>query len=183
MTSEARQRAMQKFKENNPSYFADHWKNYYAKNAEKIRENRRKRYAENLEREKQYTRTHYKENREEILKKQKASKRRKEYFKQYYIELKKRVIAAYGGKCVCCSCAVFEFLTIDHIHGDGRKDRAVHRGAGFYSWLEKNGFPTAHYRLLCMNCNFAIGIYGACPHATESSPVSSLPLQSSVATA
>ena len=34
----------------------------------------------------------------------------------------------------------------------------------FYRFLIKSGFPTDDYRLLCMNCNFAIGKFGVCPH-------------------
>lgn len=58
-----------------------------------------------------------------------------------------------------------EFLTIDHIHGGGRRERETTlRGLKFYRWLIANNFPRDRYRLLCMNCNFSHGKYGYCPH-------------------
>src|SRR6266852_8334175 len=38
-------------------------------------------------------------------------------------KLRKRVLAAYGGKCVCCGETEDSFLSIDHIDGDGNKHR------------------------------------------------------------
>jgi len=32
-----------------------------------------------------------------------------------------------------------------------------------YEYLKSNNYPLG-YRVLCMNCNFAIGVYGYCPH-------------------
>jgi hypothetical protein len=166
----AYQRAQNKFKESNPDYFKKKSAEHYAKNSEQIRGNRKSVYCENPERERENTRRYYRENREEILMKQKVSVPRKEYHKKYYRELKQRIIAAYGGKCECCLDSNFEFLTIDHINGGGTKDRIGKAGAGFYAWLEKNGFPKSEYRLLCMNCNFAMGKYGHCPHKSTNRP-------------
>jgi len=76
---------------------------------------------------------------------------------------KEEIIAAYGGKCQCCGETTLEFLTVDHINNDG----AAHRrqiGRGLYGWLKKHGFPQDNFQLLCMNCNFAKGRYGRCPH-------------------
>lgn len=77
--------------------------------------------------------------------------------------LKVEVIQEYGGKCVCCSESHFEFLQIDHIHGNGRAHRKKIRG-NIYSWLKRNGFPKDRFQLLCSNCNFSKGRYGYCPH-------------------
>lgn len=166
--SPARRRAMKKFKEAHPDYWKRKNADFYAANREQEKQRRKDYYAENSDEQKKYGRKYYAENREEILAKQKKSSKRKEYFRNYYIELKKRIVAAYGGKCECCGDSHFEFLTIDHINGNGRVDRkAKGSGAGFYSWLEKNGFPKEGYRLLCINCNFAFGKYGHCPHTTE----------------
>jgi hypothetical protein len=159
-TKEQKREANKKFLETHPDYH----KNYYRDNPEKCREKRRKSYARHSDKERAYQQKHYKENRETILSKQKTNTNRKEYFKKYYRELKKRVIASYGGQCECCSVDTFEFLTIDHIYGGGHKERKSKTGAGFYARLEKMGFPKDKYRCLCMNCNFAIGIYGYCPH-------------------
>jgi len=72
------------------------------------------------------------------------------------------VIEAYGGKCACCGETQYEFLSIDHVAGGGRKHRAS-LTMSMEHFLYKNGFP-AGYRLLCHNCNQAIGYYGRCPH-------------------
>lgn len=78
-------------------------------------------------------------------------------------QLKLEVLLAYGGKCACCAETEPGFLTVDHISGGGRKERQT-CGGNFYNWLRKRGWPKKGYRLLCMNCNFAIGRYGICPH-------------------
>lgn len=76
-------------------------------------------------------------------------------------ELRVRVFQHYGMSCACCGESTFEFLTIDHINGGGRKHR---KGTGnFYSQLEKEGFPEG-LQTLCWNCNCAKGIHGICPH-------------------
>lgn len=76
--------------------------------------------------------------------------------------LKLEVLEAYGGACTCCQEAEPGFLTIDHISGGGRRERLAIYG-NFYNYLKRNKWPK-RYRLLCMNCNFAIGRYGICPH-------------------
>ena len=81
----------------------------------------------------------------------------------------------YGGAvCRCCGETELEFLSIDHINGDG----AVHRkemsknsnssphaycGHHLHTWLRLNNYPSG-FQVLCMNCNFAKGHFGECPH-------------------
>lgn len=87
--------------------------------------------------------------------------------------LKIECLEAYGGlHCSCKGCdeSHWEFLSIDHIHGDGAAHRrAIGRkgGGGFYLWLKQNNFPDG-FRVLCMNCNASRGYYGYCPHELES---------------
>lgn len=82
---------------------------------------------------------------------------------------RERVLAHYGGsppKCACCGEAHVEFLCIDHENGGGNEHRrtlGVNSGGAFYAWLEKAGLPPG-YRVLCHNCNSALGFYGRCPH-------------------
>ena len=78
-------------------------------------------------------------------------------------KLKARVLKAYGQQCKCCSETNFEFLTIDHENGGGYQHRK--KVKNMYSWLIRNDFPSG-FRTLCMNCNFALGRYGYCPHQT-----------------
>lgn len=80
------------------------------------------------------------------------------------ISLKLEIIAAYGGKCICCKCKTIEFLTIDHIDGGGAKHRKQVDSNVFYQWLKKNSYPKDNYQILCFNCNYAKHICGICPH-------------------
>lgn len=86
--------------------------------------------------------------------------------KSYHNRRKKELVAAYGGKCVCCGETEMWFLTIDHIFGDGSKCRKIEGGGGqmLYSYLRKLGYPRDRYQLLCYNCNCSKRQYGVCPH-------------------
>ena len=77
--------------------------------------------------------------------------------------LKIEVIRAYGGKCVCCGETHLEFLTMDHIFGK-KNSKIPKTGTAFYFWLKNHDFPKDEFRCLCMNCNFARGKFGYCPH-------------------
>ena len=83
---------------------------------------------------------------------------------------KQAVVDAYGGRCDCCGETGLDFLTIDHVSGNG----AAHRrklfgnsricGARFYRWLAAFNFPRG-FRVLCWNCNFSVHLNkGKCLH-------------------
>lgn len=92
-------------------------------------------------------------------------------------KLKELVLNHYGGICACCGEDEINFLTLDHKNNDGAAHRqsmastdkqkaSKGRGMGgskVYSWAKKNGFPEM-FQVLCMNCNWAKGIHGICPH-------------------
>jgi hypothetical protein len=123
----------------------------------------------NKEYQREYNKRHYKEN--------------PEWYKNYYSENKEKiknraierrnknrliVLNHYSGgvaHCACCGETEFDFLTLDHINGGGTKHRTdVNKpGSEFYYWIIKNDFPEG-FQILCMNCNFAKGIFGECPH-------------------
>ena len=65
-------------------------------------------------------------------------------------------------KCDCCGENIYEFLAIDHIKGGGNKHRKKMTEM-IYTFLRRNNYPDG-YRVLCHNCNQAIGYYGKCPH-------------------
>lgn len=98
---------------------------------------------------------YYADNREKRLK----------YTNERRWEQRKLIIEAYGGKCVCCGETEFKFLSLDHIHGGGTKERREGI-SGFTQYLNiiRNGFPKDKYQILCYNCNMAKGFYGKCPH-------------------
>jgi hypothetical protein len=88
--------------------------------------------------------------------------------------LKLEIITAYGEECACCGENQAEFLTIDHISGDGARHRkqigsARKRASSdtLYRWLKKNGFPKDNFQLLCFNCNCAKSSSGSCPHQQQ----------------
>jgi hypothetical protein len=86
-------------------------------------------------------------------------------------KLRKQILNAYGNACACCGETTVQFLSLDHIHGDG----AAHRrefgykqlgsgGGEIYREVAKLGFPKDRFQLLCMSCNHSHGRYGYCPH-------------------
>jgi hypothetical protein len=88
--------------------------------------------------------------------------------RRYRLKARQEAIFHYGGnppKCECCGEMCYEFLTIDHILGEAppKKTRRGSSGLHLYIWLRMNGYPSG-FRVLCYNCNCAIGNYGYCPH-------------------
>ena len=66
-------------------------------------------------------------------------------------------------KCECCGEKILEFLCLDHIEGGGTKHRKSIGISSTYFWIIRNDYPKG-FRVLCHNCNQAIGSYGECPH-------------------
>ena len=93
--------------------------------------------------------------------------------RRYRIRLRREALDHYGGKCECCGEERYEFLCFDHVAGGGtkhRKEVGVSAGGWFVLWLRKNNYPSV-CRILCHNCNVALGVYGYCPHKNpENSP-------------
>ena len=80
-------------------------------------------------------------------------------------QLRMSVIQAYGAQCVCCGEKEYAFLSIDHIGGKVSEGKR-RKSDMLCSWLRAHSYP-AGYRVLCHNCNQAIGYYGTCPHIEE----------------
>lgn len=100
------------------------------------------------------------------------SEYRKRYRKQNKQDQRRLIIESLGGKCWCCGEKREVFLAIDHINNDGSTET---RGSGnrrkgkrsthqYYLFIIRQGIPKDRYRILCHNCNMAIGILGFCPH-------------------
>lgn len=83
--------------------------------------------------------------------------------------LRAEVMLTYGnGQCACCGEDNLDFLTLDHVDGDGATDRGGGRtgngGSQFYAWLRTRGFPDrSRYQVLCFNCNCCKGTKNTCP--------------------
>ena len=84
------------------------------------------------------------------------------------LALRLDVLIAYGGHCACCGENQYEFLSLDHMNNDGAAHRRTlkTRCEGVYRQLRQQGYPEG-YQVLCMNCNFAKGMHGACPHGNS----------------
>ena len=88
--------------------------------------------------------------------------------RKYREKLKIEVFSHYSNgkpKCACCRWDKdTDGLSIDHIHG--RKDPKEPKGLSsypLYRYVKKSGYPPT-FRVLCLNCNAAIGHHGKCPH-------------------
>ena len=100
---------------------------------------------------------------------------------------KKRIrllaLTHYGGdppQCACCGESAYEFLALDHKKGGGEKHRkkTSYRGFEMAVWLRRAGWPKG-FRVLCHNCNMAIGFYGRCPHQGKKYVTHTPPTQNS----
>lgn len=118
-------------------------------------------------------RRYYEKNRGALLKKNRDryGRKRETYLaaeKARRWNLRLAIVAAYGGKCVCCGENRPEFMTVDHINGGGSKHRKqLGSSLNFFRFLAREGYPKDAYRLLCYNCNLSRGALGYCPHDKE----------------
>lgn len=100
------------------------------------------------------------------LEKRRNNVHKAEITKLWHEQVRRDVLAAYGGKCTCCGESEPMFLEIDHVNGGGHKHRKeVSGGTAMYHWLKRNGYPQDEYQILCRNCNFGkYRNHGICPH-------------------
>lgn len=96
------------------------------------------------------------------------------YSQKNYRRLRMEVMSHYAGgapSCACCGEATFEFLSIDHVDGGGAEHRRnlAAQGTILYRWIKREGFPPG-FRVLCHNCNQALGTWGYCPHQNQARP-------------
>lgn len=104
-------------------------------------------------------------------------KRNPEYSRQIqqrsYDKIRRECFEAYGGlRCKCCGESEILFLHLDHINGDGSKQRKLWEsksgqtfgGTAFYYYLKKNNFPDLKLQVLCANCNLGKRTKKYCPH-------------------
>jgi len=142
-----------------------------AENKESVNTYQRKWRSNHLERERAYKESYEAKYPGKIKRRQdeyRAKNREQLNAKNRMWQEKQRkiVLEHYGGEkshCSCCGEEHLEFLTIDHINGGGNKHREEIGQGGLYRWLIKNNFPDG-FRILCLNCNWSIGIRGYCPH-------------------
>lgn len=160
--------ASKKWRANHPKYYDKLIKDWRQKNPEKVKEITRRRYHKNRAKILAAAKIYYQKNKSEYRKWQKERRSK----------LRQNILVAYGGPlCKCCGETMEEFLSIDHIAGNGNKHRRSIRPSGrnqasanFYEWLKKEKFPPG-FQVLCIQCNFAKGKYGSCPHEKIKTPI------------
>jgi hypothetical protein len=86
--------------------------------------------------------------------------------RKYHQKIRRDVLTLYGQRCECCGEEKWEFLAIDHRHGGGHRERKQLSAPSLWLRLLRLGVPHPDYRILCHNCNSALGSYGYCPHQT-----------------
>ena len=74
------------------------------------------------------------------------------------------VLNHFGGRCVCCGTTTKEFLSMDHINGDGYIDRKLGDGDHIWDRIKRDNYPNT-FQVLCFNCHAAKTHYGYCPHS------------------
>jgi hypothetical protein len=93
--------------------------------------------------------------------------KRDKHMKEYVVSIRRDLLDIYGWKCACCGEDNASFLTLDHINGDGYKERAE-RGGGLREFRRAiKSYDPTKYQILCYNCNQGRahhGIDGLCPH-------------------
>lgn len=95
------------------------------------------------------------------------AKAQNERAKQRQQERRLQCFDHYGKRCACCGESHYEFLTLDHVEGNGCKHRAEIHPGQIYTWLIKRLFPSG-FRTLCWNCNWGCRLNnGICPHEKE----------------
>lgn len=153
----------------------EYHRKYYEQNKQKWLQYNRKHRSKDPHGYKAYLKKYRREHYEYLLKSQREKyyRNREEISKK--IKLKRKmmrllIIEKYGGKCACCNETEENFLSLDHINGNGnkhRKELSKTRGDGIYPWIIENRFPP-EFQILCMNCNW--GRYrnnGICPHKSH----------------
>lgn len=76
-----------------------------------------------------------------------------------------KILSEFNNECQCCGETRQSFLTLDHINGDGADHRR--RQNNMYVAVVREGIPRDRYRVLCMNCNWALRHGNKCPHEME----------------
>lgn len=162
---------------------------WYSKNQESVLQKAKIRYRENRETLSRESNDRYWNNRDRILSQKKIYSRsvsevRKKYMKEYNSIHRKdnlrgqkksrsatigAVLDFLGPFCADCGSDEKEFLTVDHVHSDGNRERYL----GSLGWKRKilsGEFPADRYRVLCHDCN--IGKYISDPiHQRKEKPL------------
>jgi hypothetical protein len=144
--------------------YQDKHKPETAARKKKWREENREKY---LAYSKKYNKEHREEQAERYRKNRKAiCRQHHEYYVEhrdalivrsinYTVQKREAIITALGGKCCRCSFSDIRALQVDHVNGDGYKERRKY-GNGYKNYkriLEQVLSGSKDYQVLCANCN------------------------------
>lgn len=80
-----------------------------------------------------------------------------EYFREFdkrrYGRAKDQAWKLLGSSCLECGESEVEFLTIDHVNGDGAEERARKSRRQIFHDIAKGRVDLSRYQVLCRNCN------------------------------
>jgi hypothetical protein len=80
---------------------------------------------------------------------------------RHYHEIKAAAFKAFGDKCIKCGFANPAALQIDHLNGDGFKEKHLRtrlRQFELYKFIANDpDLASLQYQLLCANCNWISG--------------------------
>jgi len=79
---------------------------------------------------------------------------RRQATKEYFRKARIAVVEMLGGKCIRCGFDDRRALQIDHIGGNGTKDRKKITGVYWNSVMKSVLNGEEKYQLLCANCNW-----------------------------
>ena len=77
----------------------------------------------------------------------------RKYDRDRHNRVKTAAFTTLGGVCVLCGEDELEFLTVDHVNGDGSEDRALRSRREIYISIVRDEAQRKKFRLLCRNCN------------------------------
>jgi ribosomal protein L20A (L18A) len=69
-------------------------------------------------------------------------------------KIKLKIFKLIGNKCIKCGFSDIRILQIDHVNGNGYKERTTSSTKYYRSILEKIQSGSKDYQLLCPNCNW-----------------------------
>jgi len=144
----------QEHKEERKAYARKH----YQEHKEEAKLKSRKYWQQHREEHKAYAKEYRQEHREEVnakLRKYRQTHREEINAKASTSnrDKKLKVIELLGGRCRNCGLTDARVLQVNHINGDGKKDRASYSSHAFYTRILSNKRDTKDLELLCANCN------------------------------
>jgi hypothetical protein len=139
---------------------------YYERHKEKLLARMSEYYKIHSETIKQRTKERYQEHKDDP----EYKKKMKEYSQRNYLKYRSRkslsnkkrwlnnrlkLLNYFGGKCERCGFSDYRALQIDHVYGNGAKEKSFYKlWKDPLKYLEKIKLNRSEYQLLCSNCNW-----------------------------